>query len=79
MLATQANELELPMLLFRGRAVARMERLYADAVQTGRSATAQLRGIDGPARGEYAIPATPALLALLDTLDHLLADEASLA
>lgn len=37
------------MLLFRGRAVARMERLYADAVQTGRSATAQLRGIDGPA------------------------------
>ena len=38
-----------------------------------------LRGIDGPCAGEYAVPATPEVLALLDTLDHLLTDEAALA
>ena len=38
-----------------------------------------LRGIDGPCAGEYAVPATPEVLALLDTLDHLLTDEVALA
>ncbi len=36
-----------------------------------------LRGIDGPTQGEYAIAATPAVLALLDDLDQLLSDEAA--
>ena len=35
-----------------------------------------LRGIDGPVRGEYAILATPAVLSLIDALDHLLDNEA---
>ena len=58
---------------------ARLGAAYEPARQLGGALYFFLRGIDGPARGEYAIPATPALLALLDTLDHLLADEASLA
>jgi exodeoxyribonuclease V beta subunit len=58
---------------------ARLGAAYEPARQLGGALYFFLRGIDGPARGEYAIPATPALLELLDTLDHLLADEASLA
>ena len=58
---------------------ARLGAAYEPARQLGGALYFFQRGIDGPARGEYAIPATPALLALLDTLDHLLADEASLA
>ncbi len=58
---------------------ARLGAAYEPARQLGGALYFFLRGIDGPARGEYAIPATPALLELLDTLDHLLANEASLA
>jgi len=58
---------------------ARLGGAYEPARQLGGALYLFLRGIDGPARGEYAIPATPALIELLDTLDHLLADEASLA
>ena len=58
---------------------ARLGAAYDPTRQLGGALYFFLRGIDGPARGEYAIPATPALLELLDTLDHLLADEASLA
>ena len=38
-----------------------------------------LRGIDGPTRGEYRIPATPALLDLLDALDTLVGREEPVA
>lgn len=48
-LAGNANELELPKLLFRGRAVAQINETYARAVDQGRLAIAQLDGVSGPA------------------------------
>jgi len=58
---------------------ARLGDAYEPAHQLGGALYFFLRGIDGPVSGEYAIAATPEVLALIDTLDQLLTDEASLA
>jgi exodeoxyribonuclease V beta subunit len=57
---------------------ARLGAAYDPARQLGGALYLFLRGIDGPERGEYAIPADARMLGLLDTLDRALAsDEAS--
>jgi exodeoxyribonuclease V beta subunit len=55
---------------------ARLGAAYDPAHQLGGALYLFLRGIDGPAQGEYAIAATPGVLALIEALDHLLTDEA---
>ncbi|MFP5462664.1 MAG: UvrD-helicase domain-containing protein, partial [Gammaproteobacteria bacterium] len=57
---------------------ARLGAAYDPERQLGGALYLFLRGIDGPERGEYAIPADARVLGLLDTLDRALAsDEAS--
>ena len=51
---------------------ARMGKSYEPARQLGGALYLFLRGIDGPERGEYAIPADARVLGLLDALDHAL-------
>ena len=58
---------------------ARLGEAYDPARQLGGALYFFLRGLDGPVGGEYAIATTPEVLALLDTLDPLLTDEALLA
>ena len=57
----------------------RLGAAYDPARQLGGALYLFLRGIDGPEKGEYAISATPEVLALIDALDRLLTDEAALA
>ncbi len=57
----------------------RLGAAYEPTRQLGGALYLFLRGIDGPLAGEYALPATPELLALLDTLDQQLADEVTAA
>lgn len=58
---------------------ARLGAAYDPARQLGGALYFFLRGIDGPQKGEYLIAATPEVRALINTLDTLLTDEASLA
>jgi exodeoxyribonuclease V beta subunit len=58
---------------------ARLGTTYDPSRQLGGALYLFLRGIRGPACGEYAIPATSEVIALLDTLDQQLTDEAALA
>ena len=62
--AAAANELEVPRLLFRGRAITQMEQLYREAVTNGRRALVELQGIDGPAAD--ALHGVDELLAKID-------------
>jgi exodeoxyribonuclease V beta subunit len=55
---------------------ARLGAAYDPARQLGGALYLFLRGIDGPAQGEYAIAATPGVLTLIEALDRLLTDEA---
>lgn len=57
----------------------RLGATYDPARQLGGALYFFLRGIDGLQKGEYLIAATPEVRALIDTLDTLLTDEASLA
>ncbi len=65
-LAQTANELPLPRLLFRGRAVAEVNETFGRAVGQGRLAIAQLEGIGGPAH--EAMLGVDELLAKIDPL-----------
>ncbi|AVR89333.1 exodeoxyribonuclease V subunit beta [Thauera aromatica] len=58
---------------------ARLGTTYDPSRQLGGALYLFLRGIRGPCCGEYAIPATGEVIALLDTLDQQLTDEAALA
>jgi exodeoxyribonuclease V beta subunit len=58
---------------------ARLGAAYDPARQLGGAIYFFLRGIDGPTKGEYRIPATPDLLNLLDALDILVAREESVS
>lgn len=58
---------------------ARLGAGYDPSRQLGGALYFFLRGIDGPRHGEYALPASAEVLALIETLDTLLTDEANLA
>ena len=58
---------------------ARLGEAYDPAAHLGGAVYLFLRGVAAPGAGCVHLPADVALLELLDTLDHLLADEASLA
>lgn len=51
---------------------ARLGAAYNPSQQLGGAIYWFIRGLDGPARGEYAVPADPPVLKLLDALDQLL-------
>ncbi len=57
----------------------RLGAAYDPDRQLGGALYLFLRGLDGPARGEYVIRATPETRTLIDALDTLICDEASLA
>jgi exodeoxyribonuclease V beta subunit len=55
---------------------ARLGAAYNPGQQLGGAIYWFIRGLDGPARGEYAVAAHPPVLKLLDALDQLLGSSA---